>query len=134
MRGTSATLTFAQYLREFDAARLLPDVRSMAASCVLDVLGSAAAGHAAPAVAGLREVARSAFGTGDAAVWFSGARLTAPGAVFCNSAAASALDLDDGNRSARGHPGAAVIPAALAAAAEVEASADDFVAAVVGGL
>ncbi len=132
MRGTSATLTFAQYLREFDAARLLPDVRSMAASCVLDVLGSAAAGHAAPAVAGLREVARSAFGTGDAAVWFSGARLTAPGAVFCNSAAASVLDLDDGNRAARGHPGAAVIPAALAGASPGTTSEDLFAAITAG--
>ena len=41
-------------------------------------------------------------------------------AAFANSAAASALDLDDGHRAAGGHPGAAVIPAVFAVAQEAQ--------------
>lgn len=66
----------------------------------------------------------------------SGKALTAAGEVFCNSAAACALDLDDGNCAARAQPGAAVIPAALACTVEGANSAttvDDFMAAVVAG-
>ncbi|MBL3685292.1 hypothetical protein F2981_32905 (plasmid) [Sinorhizobium meliloti] len=36
--------------------------------------------------------------------------------------AAAALDLDDGHRLGAGHPGAAVIPTALAIASETDAS------------
>lgn len=59
--------------------------------------------------------------------------MSAAGAAFCNAAAASALDLDDGNRSARGHPGASVIPAALAVAQEAGADAEALLAAIVTG-
>ena len=48
----------------------------------------------------------------------SGKALNAAGEVFCNRAAACALDLDDGNCAARAQPGAAVIPAALACTVE----------------
>lgn len=37
------------------------------------------------------------------------------GATFANSAAVSMLDFDDGHRAAAGHPGAAIVPAVLAA-------------------
>ena len=55
------------------------------------------------------------------------------GSIWCDSAAAAALDLDDGHRLARGHPGAAVVPAAFAAAKEVDASTQDLLKAIVIG-
>lgn len=125
-----ATLMLAEFVRHADPAS--DSLRHAVMHCMMDALGSAAAGHAAPAVAGLRAVARAAFGMGNSAVWFSGERLSAPGAVFCNSAAASVLDLDDGNRAARGHPGATVIPAALAAATSAT-TADELIAGIVAG-
>lgn len=133
---THASVTLAEYVTGLRGDALPKAARRRVVQCVLDVLGAAAAGYNAPATRGLREVVCAMYGQGDAAVWFSGKALTAAGAVFCNSAAASALDLDDGNRAARGHPGAAVIPAALACAAEGANSAttaDDFMAAVVAG-
>jgi 2-methylcitrate dehydratase PrpD len=55
-------------------------------------------------------------------------------ALLVNSSAASALYLDDGNRSARGHPGACVVPTVLTlAATQPQVSAEDMLAAIVAG-
>ena len=70
---------------------------------------------------------------GSADTWFGGGRRQAVFAAFANSAAASALDLDDGHRAAGGHPGAAVIPAVLAVAQEVQAGWSEVLAALVAG-
>ena len=88
----------------------------IARHCVLDLLGAAAAGFDNPAVVAARRFGASFFPGGAATVWFDGARLSLAGAAMVNAAAASVLDLDDGNRSAGGHPGASIIPACLAAA------------------
>ena len=61
------------------------------------------------------------------------ARVGAPGAAFANGVLANALDFDDGHRLTKGHPGAVVIPAALAVAQLVDASEVDFLTAVVVG-
>jgi 2-methylcitrate dehydratase PrpD len=54
-------------------------------------------------------------------------------AVFHNALLAARLDLDDGHRQARGHPGAAVIPAVLAAADLLAVSDSDVLRAVIVG-
>ena len=43
------------------------------------------------------------------------------------------LDLDDGHRQAGGHPGAAIVPAVLAAATAADANGRDVVAALCAG-
>lgn len=59
-------------------------------------------------------------------------RSTTPGlAAFCNATAANAMDFDD--TSGAGHPGASVIPAALAAAAVAPCDGGRFVEAIVAG-
>lgn len=108
-------------------------LRNAAKRCVLDVLGAAAAGFASPAAEALRRVIGRCFRGGEASVWFGTEKLQGPAAAVCNSGAASALDVDDGHREAAGHPGSAVIPAALAVAEEAGASAEDFLASVVLG-
>ena len=128
-----AALALAEYAAGVRGSALSQLVRGKVAQCVLDVLTAAVAGYNVPPVRALRGVVQSLYGSGAAAVWFSGITLAPAGAVFCNSAAASALDLDDGNRAARGHAGAAVIPTVLAFAAEVQASAEDVMAAIVAG-
>ncbi|MGE5139274.1 MAG: MmgE/PrpD family protein, partial [Rudaea sp.] len=55
------------------------------------------------------------------------------GAAWINGTYASALDLDDGNRMAMGHPGANVIPAALAVAERSGASGAQFLTSLVAG-
>ena len=55
---------------------------------------------------------------------FDGRRLSASGAAWANGVLANVLDFDDGHRLTKGHPGAVVIPAALAAAQRADATAD----------
>ncbi len=76
-------------------------------------------------------VASAQYRDGPADVWFATDRLHATGAAFVNSTAVSILDLDDGHRGPLGHPGAAVIPSALAVAQETNAGGLELLAAVV---
>src|SRR5690349_57128 len=102
---------------------LSEEAREAAIRCVLDLITCAAAGHSDASVNAVRTAARAQYGVGTASIWFTAERTSPTGAALCNSAAASVLDLDDGFRPARGHPGAAVIPAALAVAAEMRPDA-----------
>jgi 2-methylcitrate dehydratase PrpD len=104
------------FVSHFEPERLSPTALDIARRAVLDVLGAAAAGVRTVAATAARNVAIETYAPGSARIWFSEGRAAVAGAVFANCAAASALDLDDGSRAAGGHPGAAVIPAVLAAA------------------
>ena len=106
-----------------------PD-RHAAFKCILDLVGSAWAGIDEPGTRAIRSAAQATLGGGDTPIWFTGARSSPIGAAWANSAAASALDLDDGHRLARGHPGAAVIPTALAVGTETNADVDDVITAI----
>jgi 2-methylcitrate dehydratase PrpD len=71
---------------------------------------------------------------GDEAVsLLDGRRTGAVGAAWANGVLANVLDLDDGHRLTKGHPGAVVIPAALAAAQLVDATPEELVLAVLVG-
>jgi len=128
-----ATRRLAEYVRGFQAGQLSDRTRGAALRCVLDALTAAATGYPFPAARAARRAALAGYAPGASAVWFEGRRLTPAGAALANSAAASALDLDDGHRAACGHPGAAVIPAALAVVEEVGAGPDELLAAVAVG-
>lgn len=109
------------------------DVRNKALCCLFDAATSALAGKNATGSTSARLVATQIFCPGRASLWFSGDRLSDVGAAFANSASVCALDFDDGHRGARGHPGAAVIPAVLAASADSAVDPDELVAAIVAG-
>ena len=61
----------------------------------------------------VRRVARQTMAGGALPVWFAGQMAGLAGTVWCNASAAAALDLDDGHRIARGHPGARHHPRGL---------------------
>jgi len=119
------------------AANLRPgdlsdDVLSKAEDCIIDAVASAIPGSLTDGAQRIRSVATASYGNGDATVWFSGEKLHPTGAAFANAASASMLDIDDGHRRATGHPGAAVVPAVLAAYGP-DASGLDVLASVVAG-
>ncbi|WP_307280894.1 MmgE/PrpD family protein [Labrys wisconsinensis] len=122
---------FAAHVRSIQATP--PAVRMAATRAVLDLVGAAIAGAVTRSGAAARRAAVTSWGVGPAHVWFSADRLTPPGAAFVNAAYGSMLDLDDGHRAAAGHPGAAVIPAALATAQAVGAGADRLLTAIAIG-
>ena len=69
----------------------------------------------------------------EATALLDGRRVGAVGAAWCNGVLANVLDYDDGHRLTKGHPGAVVIPAALAAAQLADATAEELLVAVVVG-
>lgn len=101
--------------------------------CLLDLIAAAVAGAQSEAAALCRGTVKRMMGEGASGIWFAGDSRAAAGAAFANSAAASALDLDDGHRAAGGHPGASIIPAVLAVAQEVSADWPAVLAAIVAG-
>jgi 2-methylcitrate dehydratase PrpD len=68
-----------------------------------------------------------------ATILLRGLRARAPGAAFANACAGNALDIDDDAIFTRGHPGAQLIPAALAVAEESGASGAALLEALVVG-
>lgn len=128
--------TIAAELGDFAAnapAALPAPVQARAATMVLDLLAAAAGGYDTTLAQTARGAAPDLFGPGQGSVWFGDPGLSWIGAAYANSSAASALDIDDGHRGAAGHAGAAVIPAALAAAELVDAGWGDTLAAIVLG-
>src|SRR5918997_6954602 len=109
------------------------DVRSQAIRCVLDLCGAAVAGSRTEAAQAAAKYALYAHGAGPSTVIGTGARCTPVGAALANGFAASALDIDDGYRPVKGHPGAVVFPAVLAAAEETGSSGTEFLTALVIG-
>jgi 2-methylcitrate dehydratase PrpD len=122
----------ARFVAETPAAALPAEVRAHAALVVTDTIGAILGGSVEPEVARLHAGAQRPAGP---------ATLLAPGfrrvgawwAVVANGTAGTMLELDEGNRFARGHPAIHVVPAALAEAERVGASGADLVTAVVLG-
>jgi 2-methylcitrate dehydratase PrpD len=128
-----ATQVLAEFVSTWPVENIPTTARDGAKRCVLDLMGAAAAGFSTAAARALREAASALVAPGPASVWFSGTRLHAAGAALANSGAASALDLDDGHRAAGGHPGAAIIPAAIGLAEAGACSGQELVGAVILG-
>jgi len=112
--STWVTEQLADWAIELRPDQLPADVLDKAGDCILDAIACAIAGKQMDGATRVRAVAQSTFGPGLAKVWFSDQQMHPTGAAFANAAAASCLDIDDGHRRANGHPGAAVVPAALA--------------------
>jgi 2-methylcitrate dehydratase PrpD len=124
------TRILAEYVR--DTAAGAPDaaVARAAANVLIDLIGCAAAGYPTPAAQAARNTVQRLYAAGPTPLWFTGDKRRPEGAAMANSTAASALDLDDGHRQAGGHPGAAIVPAVLAAAPAAGANGRDVVAAL----
>ncbi len=127
------TQILAEFLSTFSEDRISVSTFKAAKKCIIDITAASLAGFDVVSSTAAKETAKDLFASGACSVWYSDLGLNAPGAAYVNSSFASALDLDDGHREAMGHPGAAIIPAALAVAQETHASGIDFLAAVVIG-
>lgn len=91
------------------------DARRAARAAIRDGIGVALAGAGEDGPRRLRQVVAAHGGGADVAgVWGTDVRASAPDAALLNGAAAHVLDLDDLNRSLRGHPTVALLPALFA--------------------
>src|ERR671917_2719519 len=123
----------AEFARTVRWEDLPADVRTQAIRCVLDLCGAAVAGSRTKAAQTAATYALCAHGTGPSTIIGTGAGSTPVGAALVNGFAASALDIDDGYRPVKGHLGAVVVPAVLAAAEEAKCSGVEFLTALVVG-
>ncbi len=112
-------------------AQLPEDVIKAAQRAVFDTLGVIAAGAAHPVVSALNSV----YGENAGPCSAIGAKrqLSASAAAMVNGAAAHAWDFDDTSYTGIMHGSTVVLPAALAAAQETDASEEDFIAAFIVG-
>ena len=104
-----------------------------AMDCVLDVLGAAIAGLHTTSYQSMRRALMQFAGPGKAGIWFAHEHTNPVTAATVNAMAATALDIDDGHRMAAGHPGVAVISAAIAAAEAENADFRTFLTSIILG-
>lgn len=108
--------------------------RHAARRTILNALALAVGANDHPAVARLRSVLAAFGGSPSAALLGRNERMPAAWAAMVNGAAAHVEDFDDTHLRTIVHPGAPIVPAALATAEHVDASASEFVDAVCIGV
>ena len=110
------------------------DVQHQAKRCLLDTLGAMLAGMETPVAKILARIGEQQYQGSEATILVSGKKCSASGATLVNGFAGNALDIDDGYRLIKGHPGACVLPAILAAGELVSScSGKRFLAALIVG-
>jgi 2-methylcitrate dehydratase PrpD len=129
------TSELSRFAADISLDRLPPEVTTRARFLVLDLVGNIVrARHDAESTAAFLAATRAmGMAAGNAGVFGDAARYTPAGAAFLNGALAHSLDFDDTHAAGSLHPGAPVIPAALAAGEMVGASGADVLAAIVAG-
>jgi 2-methylcitrate dehydratase PrpD len=108
---TDHAIDFALRIRWED---LPATVQHQSKRCLLDTLGALIAGSQTPVAAIMGKSAVEQFGGGQATILVSGERASAAGAALANGFFVNALDIDDGYRNIKGHPGACALPPVLA--------------------
>jgi 2-methylcitrate dehydratase PrpD len=125
----------ANYVYRLRFEDLPGEVVESAKLVLLDTLASAMAGYKINRIfnGALWNVVGGMGGKKESRVFFQGTRLPAPHAALMNAAYGHGADLDDGNRTAQGHPGVGTIPAVLALAEAHGLSGRDVITAIVAG-
>jgi len=112
MDYTAFTLNF---ILKTDWAKLPSNVQHQSKRCLLDALGAQIAGHQTPIGRIMADMVEQEFNGQGATILVRGNKASASGAALANGFAGNALDIDDGYRDIKGHPGACILPVVLAA-------------------
>lgn len=129
------TTLLSRYISCLQYHDLPSDVVSYTKVLVLDYLASAMAGYKVNKVfnRAVLEVIGKMGGKPESTVLFGGGRLPAAHAGLINAVYGHGADLDDGNRTATGHPGTSIIPAVLSLAEAHGLCGKDAITAIVTG-
>jgi 2-methylcitrate dehydratase PrpD len=134
MSTTDATSRLASHCAETRFADLPADVREKLKRHVLDFLGVTLGAHEhAASTPSILEGLGGGREGGEATIIATGGRRSPSRAAAVNGALAHSLDFDDTHRESSLHPGAPVIPAALAVAERDGATAERVLAGVSAG-
>jgi 2-methylcitrate dehydratase PrpD len=109
------------------------DVISSVKDALADIIASTISGSQTEVASIVRKFVNSQWGTGKSTVLMFRDKVSASGAALVNAFMANALDVDDGHRLTKGHPGAIIFPSVLAAAEEIEATGEEFLTSLLIG-
>jgi 2-methylcitrate dehydratase PrpD len=104
----------AEFIHGITWEQLPSEVQHKARQALLDTLGATLVGTLTPVSRITAEYATTAFCGEEATILVHGLRATAAGAALANGCAANGIDIDDCAKYTRGHPGAQILPTALA--------------------
>ncbi len=131
-KGISAA--YADFITELSYAHLPGEVVVQAKERILDTIGVSLAGYALIDFPRLViDWVRETGGIEQATIIRTVGKFPAVNAALANGACAHGIDMDDGHRFGALHPGAVVVPAAIAAAEITNASTEQLIAGVVAG-
>ena len=123
----------AKIIKDFTYENIPDKVIKHAKLCLLDLLGAIFAGKTAK-VSQLTQKFAEQFWPGNISIIGSnGSKASILGASLANAFSANAVDIDDGYRPSKGHPGALIIPAALAIAEKENKSGKELLEAIILG-
>ena len=115
------------------AAGLTPSGVALVRTALVDTVGVTIAGAMADPARIMRQTLGATTSDGPCLLIGTDRRTNALDAGLANGVAAHALDYDDGNSIMGGHPSTMLVPAILAVAEELDASAEDVVVAYAAG-
>ncbi|MBM4324164.1 MAG: MmgE/PrpD family protein [Deltaproteobacteria bacterium] len=125
---------YADFLVRTRFDDLSAEVIQQAKKVILDLIGVSLAGYKMMAFPKLvLDYVLELGGKPEATVIQGKNKIPAVHAVFANASCAHALDMDDGHRFAASHPGAVIVPTAIAAAELTGADTKSLIAGVVAG-
>lgn len=129
-------MRLASYISEARRQTLPEEVQRRGKLHVLDTMAAVISGGEMAAGRVARHWADGVFGEGNsgiATIFGGGKRVPPFAAALCNGMAAHADETDDSHMESHSHPGCSIVPAALAAAEDVDASGIELIQAVVAG-
>ena len=132
---TGATCILADFISGLEYEDLPLDVIEKTKEAILDYVGALLAGCSRGSILSERliELIIRNGGTQEATIIGQKAKVPVFNAALCNGVLSHVVELDDGHRIARGHPGVTVISAALAAAEYLGSSGKELITAIAAG-
>lgn len=121
------------FVSDLTWGELTPKVQDAAKLCLLDALGAMLVGTLTPVAHIAADYALKTWRGTEATVYARGKRSSAVGAAFANGAAANGTDIDDCGIYTWGHPGAQLVPTALALSEEQGCSGRELLESLVIG-
>jgi 2-methylcitrate dehydratase PrpD len=129
----ATTRELATWVAQLDHAQIPARTCEVVRGLLLDTVGCGVYGYATPWARTLLEWARAGGSKAEATVWGDPRpSLRASDAALVNGTSSHAFELDD-YHNAKLHPGAVVIPAALAMAEKLDSSGEQLVTAIAAG-
>ncbi len=130
----TAARTLAEFAAALTYAQIPAAARERARQCIIDTAGATLFGARLPWAKILAGHAQHCGGSGMSRVIGTSLRVSPPAAALANGVAAHAFELDGLRKPSAGvHPGATLLPAALAVAEERQAGGRDLLTAFVAG-